>query len=110
MSWNYMQAEIVPADRLIRPTIGPGDLSRDRAHQEIQNILDGGGAALASVSAAWKRGAQDDTVFTGPFVWTIYEHDDGADPCLTALEWLEDFAATMRSTGLDVQVARKERD
>jgi phosphosulfolactate phosphohydrolase-like enzyme len=96
---------VIPADRLIKPTIGPGGLTRNQAVAEVQALLDR--AALITLAEVWRRGAVDDTVYAGPFTWTVYEHPDGADPRIAALEWLEDFAATMRSAGLrNVQVAK----
>ncbi len=103
--WNFMQVELVPADLQVRPMIGPGELTRERAHTEIQGLLDRM-PQLAETAAIWRRGAEDDTVYYGPFVWTIYQHEAGEDSRKAALVWLEDFAATMRTTGLDVGVAR----
>lgn len=100
--WNHMQVEVVPDDYLIRPTIGPGHLTRDQAHAEIQSILDRD-SQLKALAEMWRAGAKDDTVHGGPFIWTIYEHAD--DPREAARVWLEDFAATMRAAGMDVQVA-----
>lgn len=99
-----MQVEIVPADQLIRPMIGDGGLSREQAHAEIQSVLDGS-PRLAQIAALWRRGAKDDTVQAGPFCWCIYEYD-GDGPRPAAVAWLEDYAATIRSAGIDVQVAR----
>jgi hypothetical protein len=108
MAWNHMQIEITPDDRLIRPMIGPGGLTRDQAHAEVAQILARAAEqtpAVAKLAATWKRGAQDDTVFLGLYAWTIYEHQDD-DPTSAALAWLDDYAQTMRQAGLDVQVAR----
>jgi hypothetical protein len=104
--WNFMQTELIPDDRLVRPMIGPGGLTREAAHAEVQALLDRVGPVLAPVAAAWRRGAKDDVVFAGPFAWTIYEHPEEEDPRAAALVWLEDYAATMRRAGLDVQVAQ----
>jgi hypothetical protein len=105
--WNYMQVEAAPEDRLLRPMIGPGGgLSREQAHAEVQSILDRAGPGLAEVAQTWRRGAKNDTVYAGPFTWTLYEYQDGDDAKAAALEWLEDFAATLRGAGLDVQVAQ----
>lgn len=106
MSWNFMQAELDTRTRIIRPLLGPGELTRTEAHAEIQSILDR--AALGSnevrrLALAWREGAKDDTVTAGPFTWAIYEHGD--DPRLAAREWLEDFAVRMRAVGVDAQVA-----
>lgn len=108
MPWNHMKIELAPADALVRPVIGPGGLSRTQALTEVQSILERLAAIspqLWQVVGAWRRGAQDDTVYAGPFTWTVYEYPDGEDPRRAALAWLEDFAATMRTAGLNVQVA-----
>lgn len=109
-TWNFMQVELVPDDRLIKPMIGQGGLSREQAHAGVQSILDRGAEANAAVfsgaAATWRRGAKDDTVMAGPFVWTIYAYAAGEDPRRSAIAWLDDFAATMRTTGLDVQVGQ----
>jgi hypothetical protein len=99
-----MQVELVPEDCQIRPLIGPGGLTREQAAAEIQSILDGH-PVLAEIAATWRGGATDDTVYAGPFTWTIYEHPDGEDPRRGALVWLEDYAQIMRTAGLDAQVA-----
>lgn len=108
MAWNFLVVEIVPDDRLLRPTIGHGDLTRDEAHHEIQAGLDRV-PAFNAVAALWRRGAQDDTVYWGPYSWAIYEHPAGQDPRLAALAWLEDLAVTMRAAGVDVQVPQQPR-
>jgi hypothetical protein len=54
---------------------------------------------------AARRGAKDDTVFAGPFTWALYEYD-GPDPRRGAMEWIEDYAETMRAAGLNVSVPR----
>jgi hypothetical protein len=103
--WNHMQVEFAPADHLIRPMIGPGGMTREQAHAEVQGLLDRH-PPLAPAAATWRQGAKDDTVYHGPLIWCIYEHPDGEDPRRAALVWLEDLATTMRSAGADVQVAR----
>ena len=103
-----MQVELVPADRLVRPVIGPGSLSREEAVAEVQSILDrsaGASSVFGSAAQTWRRGAKDDTVYVGPFIWAVYEHPAGADPRRAAVEWLDDFAQTMRGAGMDVRVA-----
>jgi hypothetical protein len=101
-----MQVEIVPADMQARPMIGPGGLSRDQAHAEIQSILDRT-PELATVAAIWRRGAKDDTVALGLFTWTLYEHPEGEDPRRAAMVWLEDSAQTMRDAGaVNIGVAK----
>lgn len=96
--WNFMQVEIIPDDMQMRPMIGPGGLTWDQAHAEIQSILDRT-PELGAVAATWRRGAADDTLALGLFIWTIYEHPDGEDPRRAALVWLEDMAETMRGAG-----------
>lgn len=97
-----MQIEMSPQDQLIKPTIGEGGYSRDAAHAEIQKAVD---RHAPHLSGTWRAGAKDDTVFKFPFTWVIYEHEPG-QPVEAAHAWCEDYAATMRTTGLDVQVAR----
>lgn len=108
-----MQLQIVAADMLIKPMIGPGGLTRNQAHTEIQNILDQAAKlspGLEEIAATWRRGAADDTVYAGLLTWTIYEHADGDDPRRAALEWLEDYAQTMRAAGLtNITVAQFPR-
>lgn len=101
-----MQAEMFPADHQLRPMIGPGGLTWEQAHGEIQGLLDGGGTKLATAAATWRAGAKDDTVHHGPLIWCIYEHQDGEDPRIAARLWLEDLAQIMREAGADVQVAK----
>ncbi|GIF16457.1 hypothetical protein FHX34_103908 [Actinoplanes teichomyceticus] len=40
MPRNHLQAQIVPADRLIRPMIGPGGMTHEQAHTQVQTVLD----------------------------------------------------------------------
>ena len=100
-----MQVEVVADDRLIRPMLGEGDLSYEQARAEVQALLDRMPAlpALAEVAARWRVGPKDDTVFAGPFTWTVIEYQD--DPRAAAMLWLEDYAATLRAAGVDVVVA-----
>lgn len=105
MSWNFMQVEMVAADHLIRPMVGPGGMTREQARAEIARLLDGD-PRLAPIAASWRQGPRDDTVYAGPLIWCVYEHPDGEDPRRAALVWLEDLAATMRTAGADVQVAQ----
>ena len=84
-------------------------MTREQAHTEVQNLLDRL-PNLATTAATWRRGAKDDTVFAGPLVWCIYEHPAGEDPRRSAQAWLDDFAATMRTAGLDVQIAKLPHD
>lgn len=106
MPWNHMQAELVPADCLIQPMIGPGGMSRGEAVAAVQGLLDGGGPALARAAEMWRAGAADDTVYHGVFTWCVYEHPGGEDPRVAAIAWLDDLARIMRSVGLDVTVAK----
>jgi hypothetical protein len=102
MPWSFLQLEILPEDSLVMPMVGPGGLSRTAAHAEVQGILDRI-PALTATAAIWRRGARDDTVFFGPFTWAIFEYA-GDDPMPAAKAWIEDYADTMRGTGLDVQI------
>lgn len=109
MAWNFMQIELVPADAQMRPLIGPGSLERPAALAEVQSLLDRAGALsteIRQLAEVWRRGAKDDTVFGGMFIWTVYEHPAGEDPRKAALAWMEDFAATMRTAGVPVQVPK----
>lgn len=103
-AWNFMLIELVADDQLIHPMIGPGELTHHQAHTEIQTLLDAH-PDLAAAAAIWRRGAEDDTVYQGPFICVLYQHPTGQDPRRGAMDWLEDLAATMRTTGLDIQVA-----
>lgn len=104
-----MQCEIIPEDRLIQPLCGEGGLTRDQARAEVQSILDRSAALspeFEQVAQRWRGGGvKDDTLYLGPFIWTIYEHDPG-EPLVAAQAWMEDMAATMRTTGIDVQVGQ----
>ncbi len=103
MPWNYMQIELIPADMRADPTIGPGELTREQALAEIQSILDRSAPLsreFAATAETWRRGAKDDTVYLGPFSWTVYEYEHGDDPRRGALVWLEDYANIMRAAGL----------
>jgi hypothetical protein len=105
-----MQVEMIAADRLMMPTCGPGGLTRERAVAEVQALLDRAaelGPLFAGAAGGW-RGAKGDTVYADPFIWTVYEYDDGEGGWRRgALTRLEDLAATMRaSTGMDVRVPR----
>lgn len=109
MPWNHMQLEISPADLLIRPMYGPGGYTRKEALAEVQSILDraaGASPQFRELAAKWKAGAKDDTVFLGLFTWTVYEYQ-GEDPLPAAMEWIEDYAQTMRGAGVNVQVGRR---
>lgn len=99
-----MQIELSPEDSLILPLIGPGDLDYATAHREVQGILDRM-PWLDYLAEVWRRGAREDAVTVGPFTWCLYEHPAG-DPYQAARSWLDEYAATIRATGLDVQVAQ----
>lgn len=100
-----MRMEIRIDDRGVFPTIGEGALSREEAHEFIQHQLNAYAAfdpALRDVADRWKNGAQDDTVYSGLYTWTIYEYED--DPVKGATLWLDGYVETMRSTGLNIAV------
>lgn len=99
-----MQTELLAADRLVTPMIGEGVFTREQASTEVQALLDRS-PHLAEVAAKWRAGAKDNTVFLGPFAWTIIEYE-GDDPRPAARVWLADYAATIRATGVDVQIAK----
>ncbi|WP_030237429.1 hypothetical protein [Streptomyces sp. NRRL S-350] len=97
-AWNFMQLELTAPGAA--PMIGQGGLTREQALAEVQSLLDR--AALSSplfVQAAetWRRGAVDDTVHAGPFIWAIYEHPADENPTFAAMAWLDDFS--QRGTG-----------
>jgi hypothetical protein len=99
-----MQTELIPDDLLIRPMVGEEiGLDYDQARAKVQDLLDRA-PQLAPVAAAWRKGPKDDTVYAGPFTWTVFAYE-GDDPRSAALAWLEDYAATIRAAGVDVQVA-----
>lgn len=105
MSWNHLQLEVIPDDALIRPLIGPGGMSRQKAHREVATILNRFAQVHPPAWAlvkAWREGAADDTVYAGPFTWAIYEADDTEQG---AREWIDGYIATLRAQGLDVGVA-----
>lgn len=100
MPWNFMQAELNPAAGRIDPMIGEGGLSRDAAVAAIQDLLDRSSELnrqLFSVAELWRRGAADDTVLLGPFIWCVYDYPEGQDPTQAAMAWLDDFSR--RGTG-----------
>lgn len=103
MAWTWMQVEVLAAEGLILPLVGPGRLTREEAHAEVQRLL-GSRKYLGETAALWERGAKDDTVFSGPFTWTIFKHT-GDDPRPAARAWLDGFAETLRAIGIDVQIA-----
>lgn len=105
MPWGYMQLELHAEDALLIPMIGPDGMTREQAHAEIQSILDRV-PRLAPIAQRWRAGAPDDTVFAGPFTWAIYEYPDDSDAVGGAAVWLDDYANTMRSAGLDVGIAQ----
>lgn len=114
-TWNTLQVEIVAADLMLRPLIGAAATTREQAHAQVQHILDQGVAtarranpALAGrverIAQTWRRGAKDDTVTLVPFVHAIYPCPPGEE-LPAAMEWLSDFAATMRGAGMNVTIA-----
>jgi hypothetical protein len=109
MPWNYMQVELIPADAIARPMIGPGSMTRSGAAAGIQDILDHAASEsrkFAEPAALWRGGnVKDSTLYRGPFIWCIYEHPEGEDPRRAAVEWVGELAETMRSAGVDVQIA-----
>lgn len=99
-----MLLEVHADDSLVSPMIGPGGLTETEARAEVRGLLTRFAEAYPpaeKVVRMWDTGT--DTVYVGPFTWTVYESDD---PRAGAMLWLEDFAATIRSTGLDVSIAK----
>jgi hypothetical protein len=106
--WNSLMLELAPDDLLIHPMLGAGGMTREQALAEVQSLLDRSAPLMPAFAAAaetWRRGAKDDTVFAELFTWAVYEYD-GHDPASAAMEWIEDYAETMRAAGLDVSVPR----
>lgn len=101
--WHYAMLELIADDLLIRPTINPDvDLSRADAHSEVGRLL----ARIPGASPlvqAWARGAKDDTVFMGPFTFTIFECDDCS---VSVASFLDGHVATLRAAGVQVQIAQ----
>jgi hypothetical protein len=105
--WTWLQLRLVVDDLMLWPVYGPGDLTQDAAHTAIRDQL----AALPgaeSLVAVWDTGAKDHTVYArtseGTATWAILPHDDaGPRPAVHA--WIEEYAATLRGTGLAVTVA-----
>jgi hypothetical protein len=112
VAWNYLTIEIRPEDGGAFSTYGEGGLTREQAHAEIQTILDKAAPltpGLAQAAQTWRRGAKKDTVYNGLFTWTIYEYPDGTDPHDGATAWLEDYIATIRSQGINLNVHTRKR-
>jgi hypothetical protein len=108
MVWNWMLIEQLFDDRRMKPIIGPGELSREEAHTYVQEALDAI-PELHSTAELWRPGAEDDVVYWGPWIFAIYEHPTGEDPCRAAIEWLEGLADGMRKFGFNVGVAAYPR-
>lgn len=98
--WNFMQVQLSRWANAAEPMIGPGGMSRQAALTEVQQLLDRAATEhpdLASAAQIWRAGAKDDMVFSGSFIWCIYEHPAGEDPTYAAMAWLDDLS--MRGTG-----------
>ncbi|TFC67793.1 hypothetical protein [Cryobacterium sp. TMT2-4] len=93
--WNWMMIEFAPGTNRGAPMIGPGELSRTVARDSIQQTLSRMGTPMADV---WRKGAKDDTVTVGNFVFAIYQHKQGQSQ-EGAVEWRKDFAALFRAHG-----------
>lgn len=103
MTWNHLSLEVIPEDALIRPLVGPGGMTEEEARTHVGDILDRLAArqpAFRKLVSLWAAG--EDTVYAGPFTWAVYEHDD---PAQGAREWIDGYAATLRSAGMEVAVA-----
>jgi hypothetical protein len=103
VSWNYLQVEI--SDHVLHPVVGPGGMSRDESHAIIRRLLERfiEDAPFADgLVEAWDEGAQDDTVYAGPYLWAIYE---SVDSVRGAREWVDDLARTLRASGSKVRIA-----
>lgn len=102
VAWNYLQVETAGA--LLHPIFGPGGMSRAQAHARVRALIalhaeSTPGAAV--LLEAWDAGAPDDTVYVGPYLWSIYEADDAA---AGGREWVEDLATTLRGSGSKIRV------
>lgn len=105
MAWGYLTVQIVPADMLARTTVGAEEgLTRDEAHGKILAMLDAV-PALAPIAKKWAAGAKDDTVYAGLTAYTIFEYGPGG-LMAAAGAWVKDYAETVRSAGVDVQIAQ----
>lgn len=51
MPWNHMAVELIAADALIRPEIGPGGYTREQARAQVRGIL----LRLAAVNPAFMK-------------------------------------------------------
>jgi hypothetical protein len=102
MAWNYLQIET--EGTLLRPTVGPGGMSRAAAHARVRVFLSLHAERVPDTAVlldAWDAGVPDDTVYVGSLLWCIYEADD---PATGAREWVDDLAASLRRTGSKVRV------
>jgi hypothetical protein len=103
MTWNYLQVETTGT--VLHPVVGPGGMTRLEAHHRIRALLTLHAEttpSAASLIDAWDAGAEDDTVFAGPYLWAIYESED---PAAGAREWVEDLAAGLRRSGSRVRIS-----
>lgn len=95
-AWNYAQIEVTEADMMVRPMIGPGDLTYEKARAEIRSLLTRLAAVAPQAKAlveAWDSGPRDDVVFWGPFTWAVYEHEPN-DPEGGWQVWADDWIAS----------------
>lgn len=51
--WNTLHLDVSLDDLLARPAIGPGHLTRDEAHAQVQQILDAD-PALSRAAEQWR--------------------------------------------------------
>jgi hypothetical protein len=97
--WNTLNVDISLDDMLARPVLGPGGLTRDEAHAEVQNILDAD-PRLSDAAEQWRMDAP--RVRVGSMVWTIYEYQD--DLRAAALALINALLEGFRGAGVNIRV------
>ena len=93
MAWNWIHLDVRPVEADIIPTYGPGGMSREEAHAQVQKKLDQRSAferKWAEMSAVWKRGAQDDRVHSDTHTFAIFEYPTGGDFVTASQEIVQD--------------------
>lgn len=108
-TWTWLVVEVSPADSLLLPTYGPEYPDRAGAHHAAGEILSTSPAAART----WAQGVKDDCLSLrtarGLLAVALVERTTTTTMEAAITSWLEDFAATMRTTGMDVSVAQPRR-
>ena len=105
--WHYAQLELQEQSGMIQPFLSPPAGDHDAAHAEIQGLLDRMARELnhpdfAKLGRIWKRGAEDDTVIWGSYIWTLY---DCAGDCRASAEaLLQEWAELIGRNGVQVYI------